>query len=265
MAEPLILGNETSLDFNKQQLDLVFEKKAVRKDIVVRVGMAPDVSVSMSRLYAQGMMQKLVELLLPVAMRLDDNGTMEVNAFSDKSTKLPDITLDNHVAYLGENILPRSRWENLTGGTRYSLGVEAFIREWGDQNTFSSVKGVLKSLFSRSKENTGSQEMLPGLILMQTDGDNNEDDNDRFHNMVGQLDRHGIFLVMIGTGHGGWVRSLVRTAERYPNVSALLIPDVEKANPNDVYESLTSDKFVKWLNSVGEREAARKTGAVWMP
>lgn len=65
-----------------------------------RVGLVLDASFSMNRQYAQGRIQEIINRVLPLAVHFDDDGALDVWAFSDHALALPPATLNNYADYI---------------------------------------------------------------------------------------------------------------------------------------------------------------------
>jgi stress response protein SCP2 len=67
---------------------------------VARVGLVLDASGSMFAQYNSGKVQQLIERLLPLAVHFDDDGALDVWAFSNKPLSLPAATLQNYSDFI---------------------------------------------------------------------------------------------------------------------------------------------------------------------
>lgn len=75
------------------------EKKKL-SNIVTRVGLILDASGSMRYQYSQGKVQEVINRVLPLAVHFDDDGELDVWAFSSQSLALPAATLKNYENYI---------------------------------------------------------------------------------------------------------------------------------------------------------------------
>ena len=112
----------------KKKLQFRLEKEEM-VDFTARVGFSCDASGSMKSVYGSGLMNSLMEMLLVVGLKFDDNGEMEVSAFSNHNTVLPNMTEDNFKGYVDEHII-RNRNSNFWGGTYFSQAIKYFKDEW---------------------------------------------------------------------------------------------------------------------------------------
>ena len=65
-----------------------------------RVALCLDISGSMNRLYRNGSIQKLVERILALGLRFDDDGEVDVFLFGKEGHVAGPLGLDNHAAYV---------------------------------------------------------------------------------------------------------------------------------------------------------------------
>lgn len=82
-----------------KQADQVILTKGLN-DVVARVIIVLDASGSMHGQYIGGDVQRTIERIVPLAVKFDDNATLECYAFADKCKQLTDVTLANIDDYL---------------------------------------------------------------------------------------------------------------------------------------------------------------------
>lgn len=63
-----------------------------------------DYSGSMSSLYANGTVQKIVERLFPLALGFDDNGALDFYLFDSGFRKLEPVTMSNYANYVRDHV-----------------------------------------------------------------------------------------------------------------------------------------------------------------
>ena len=114
---------------NPQLLSLVktagvsLQKKGLGEH-TARVALCIDISGSMQGLFRRGAVQKLVERVLALGLRFDDDGAVDVFAFGREGHVAEAMTLDNQHAYSTEMI----RRFPLEGATYYSKAMK-LVRE----------------------------------------------------------------------------------------------------------------------------------------
>lgn len=101
-----------SLDLRKQiVLDL---KKTKGIETKAQVVVAMDYSGSMSSMYKDGTVQRLVERLFPLALGFDDNEELDFYLFHNGHVALPSVTKSNYATYIKDNV------DGSMGGTSYA-------------------------------------------------------------------------------------------------------------------------------------------------
>lgn len=214
----------------KKQLDL---SKAVvldlskQKDIEghkAQVVVVVDRSGSMSQLYSDGTVQKVIQRLVPIAMAFDDNAEMECFEFSNGVKELAPITLNNLENYVPKNFI------SSMGGTNYAPAINAIVKQHVErpgvqvQSTASVRKvkagekvvkkaGFFAKLFGASdtveteykdeevKNISSSKSPLPTYVIFITDGYNS--DEHRTKQAMIDASNHGIFFQFVGISTSG--------------------------------------------------------------
>lgn len=89
-AEPL-LNVLSSINLRKKIVELTLVKKQLT-GVTARVGIVLDITGSMRSLYARGVVQEVVERILAVASKFDDNGSLDVWVYDTEFSRLPPVT-----------------------------------------------------------------------------------------------------------------------------------------------------------------------------
>lgn len=195
----------------------IIQKKEVVSTVVRQAGLsgqkartilAIDRSVSIQDLYDNGTMQEVVENSGAIALELDDDGKLEVLVFSDGVTSIAEpLTKDNYVGYVNRNISDIDY-----GGTSYSPVINAVIAKTGatQSKIITYMKKAKKGGFfgfgakDTSKEtretvfiHPSGKTSIPTLLLLVTDGDN--DDTDKISALQAFIDtsKHPIFIACL--------------------------------------------------------------------
>ncbi len=118
------LGTEAPrlLDLTKRAA-VSLEKRGLGEH-TARVALCLDISASMDGLYRSGKIQALVERVLALGLRFDDNGQVDVFLFGAGGYEEPSVAVANHASYVPDMI----RRRRLEGGTRYGAAMR-LIRE----------------------------------------------------------------------------------------------------------------------------------------
>ncbi|MEJ3658066.1 VWA domain-containing protein [Actinomycetes bacterium KLBMP 9759] len=110
------------LDLTKRAA-ISLEKRGLGEH-TARVALCLDISGSMHSLYRSGKIQALVERILALGLRFDDNGEVDVFLFGAGGYEEPPVNLANHASYVPTMVSRR----RLEGGTSYAAAMR-LIRE----------------------------------------------------------------------------------------------------------------------------------------
>jgi len=110
------------LDLTKRAA-ISLEKRGLGEH-TARVALCLDISASMTTLYRSGKIQALVERVLALGLRFDDNGQVDVFLFGAGGYEEPAVTVANHRSYVPDMTARR----RLEGGTSYGAAMR-LIRE----------------------------------------------------------------------------------------------------------------------------------------
>ena len=223
----------------KKKLQFRLEKEEML-DFTARVGFSCDASGSMSSTYGSGLMNSLMEMLLVVGLKFDDNGEMEVSAFSNSNTVLPNMTEDNFKRYVETNIL-QNRSGNFWGGTYFAPSIKYFMNEWfPEQKKENTNGGFFSKFFGKKEEVKQNVNYEPAFLIVQTDGDLH--DVDETTEILDQLENLPLFVTFITTGRDYVSKDVLNFAQRYKNVQSILFEDYNSINEDKLYTDLISDK-----------------------
>lgn len=100
-AEKTILS---TIDLRKKIVQITLEKKKLT-NFTARVGLVLDISGSMQTLYKNGTVQEVVERILAVACKFDDNATLDVWIYDNEFSRLPSATEDDFEHYVQKHIM----------------------------------------------------------------------------------------------------------------------------------------------------------------
>ncbi|MDO4283473.1 MAG: VWA domain-containing protein [Clostridia bacterium] len=173
---------EKSIFTKTEALEGVFEKIGNEKGVdftkhMAKVRVALDYSGSMRNHYRTGAVDNALERLLPLGLKFDDNGSMELWLFTEKFYEMPEVTYGNCRGYLGKN-LP-SKWKFPMGGTDYSP--------------------VLKEILKTHRKS--SSDGIPTYVIFLTDGGCSPNDERKTDNVIKQMANENIFVQFVGIGH----------------------------------------------------------------
>lgn len=101
LEKPSILSK---IDLRKNLVQITLEKKKLTH-VVARVGIVLDITGSMQTLYRNGTVQEVVERILAVACKFDDNATLDVWVYDTHFSRMPSVTEKDFDQYVQKHIL----------------------------------------------------------------------------------------------------------------------------------------------------------------
>ncbi|WP_419883056.1 VWA domain-containing protein [Peribacillus sp. B-H-3] len=224
----------SKLDLLKKKVDIIIEKNALQK-IRARVGVVLDISGSMRRLYKEGIVQNVMERLLALATRFDDDGILDVWIYDNSFSRLPSVSEKDFPNYVEREIL-----EN-TGVSKFTANNEPPV-----------MRDVLNKYI---KEESSS---LPVYLIFINDGGikKAKKNQDSVANVLIDSSKEAIFWQFAGIGDGNFdvLRKLDDLEGRYAdNAGFFHIPDIEKETDEELYEKLLHE-FPRWLTEAREKK-----------
>lgn len=204
----------------QQTLDRFMLEKGMATAPTLRVGAALDISYSMQGIIARGDLQRTVNQLVPVGLKFDDNGEVDVFKFDDRCDHVGTMNQKNYEDYV------RAKGINVRGGTCYA----PIIRSACDY--FFKPKGLL-----RKTDNT------PVLMQIITDGDCS--DAGAAERAMVESQSLPIYWQFVGVGRAGFP-TIKHLADKYPNVGDVYLRDFGLSE-EEVYAQVVSDELVEWV------------------
>lgn len=226
------LEKENSLkkvSLRKETVSKVCLAKKELTDLTCRVAVVMDYSGSMEPLYNNGTVQSVLERLLPLALKFDDNGELETWIFETDFNRLNDININNYFDYIkNEKIL-----------NTYSMG---------GTNYAPVMKDVLKKY---TKE---SPSTMPTLVLFLTDGDNF--DKEASAKVIQKASKYPIFWQFVGIGNHNYkfLKALDNLEGRYiDNANFFVVNDINNISDDELYNKLLNE-YPSWLKEAREKK-----------
>lgn len=140
-----------------------------------KVAVVLDYSGSMNSEYKSGRIQDILTRLMPLALKFDDNGELDVWLFDDGYERIESMTLDNFDVFVKKEILSLNRH---MGCTSYS----------------PVLKDVMKKYFKEDRDTSN----IPSFVIFITDGAN--DDKRETDKVIIESSRQNMFIQFVGTG-----------------------------------------------------------------
>jgi hypothetical protein len=223
----LNLSKEESLQLlnlrKENVISLCLDKPTIANQ-VSRVAVVMDYSGSMSSLYQNGTVQAIIERLLPIAMKFDDNGEMEMWIFENGYRRLPNINLNNYYGYVQREILDK---KYRMGGTEYAP--------------------VMVDVFNKYMHEEVSN--IPNYVLFITDGENC--DKTKSTNIIKKVSKYPIFWQFIGIGDErfSFLQGLDDLEGRYvDNANFFALNDFQNITDDELYKRLLNE-YPMWLEN----------------
>lgn len=175
-------------------------------------------------LYKNGYVQEVLTRLLPLALKFDDDGELEVYVFNNECVQLPSMTMNNYESYV-ENVILSNNY-GPSGGTNYAPVIRKAIRNYKDDSEF------------------------PAFGMFITDG--SPSDEDETNEMVRKSSKYKMFLQFVGIGEEefGYLERLDNLEGRkVDNTAFIKVSDFSKLNDEQLYEKLL-EQYPQWLKSM---------------
>lgn len=210
-----------------------------------------DYSGSMSYEYRTGVVQQVLNKLVPLGLTFDDNGEIEVYLFQNGYKKIEEMTINNYSNYV-KNVIDRSGYS--MGGTEYAPVLTA-IRDIHKPVKANVAGGFLKGLFK--KKTVEAPDNVVGdvneniFVIFITDGDNS--DKRETDAIIRELSQTRTFVQFIGIGSEKfkYLQQLDDLDGReVDNTGFTKFKDISKVSDTDLYSKVL-EQFADWLKVMG--------------
>ena len=190
-----------------------------------RVFVVIDRSGSMNTLYYSGSVQEVLTRLLPLALKIDDTGELEVYVFNNYCQQLAPMTLDNYEDYVKTEILNKGKGPS--GGTSYAPVIEETMRTYDDGSPY------------------------PAFGIFITDGENS--DNGSTDTAIRKSSKYKIFYQFVGIGDENF-RYLQRLDDldgrQVDNTAFVKVEDFTRLDDDQLFNKLL-EQYPQWLQDIG--------------
>lgn len=218
-----------------EKLDRFLLTKGLRTAPTMRVGLAADISGSMSSIIRNGDLQKAFSQLMAPAVKFDDNGELDVFKFDDRCEYVGTATPENFDDYVERKGI-RAR-----GGTSYAPIITETLKFFFGAGE-APKKGLL-GMFSKSAAPTTDNS--PVLVLIVTDGECG--DRAQTERALVEAQKYNIYFHFVAVG-GASFGTIKYLADKLPNVGDVYLRDFGLSD-DEVYEQLISDELVGWIKT----------------
>ncbi|MCU1500621.1 MAG: Stress response protein, partial [Acidimicrobiales bacterium] len=231
----LSLVKRQALDMRKREVHKVLLTKGAAQERA-RIVLVLDKTGSMYDEYQAGIVHRVVERMVPVAIQLDDDGSLECYLYAVTFAKLPDL----RVEYL-------EQWMNdfiHISGTHQGINYDKI---GGYNDEIPIMNEVIRTL---------SEHRLPTLVLFFTDGGFSK--RKEITKLMQQAAKLPAFWQFVGIGNNnfGILTKLDEMSGRLvDNVGFFAVSDIDRIDDAELYRRLLSE-FPDWLR------AARAAGVL---
>ncbi|SDO79264.1 Stress response protein SCP2 [Nakamurella panacisegetis] len=224
----LSLVKREKLDLRKREVAKVLMTKGAQNERA-RIVLVLDKTGSMADEYAAGIVHRVIERMVPVAIQLDDDGSLECYLYAVKFAKLPDI----RVEYLERWMADFIHMSGVHQGINY--------RDIGGYNDEIPIMNeIINSL-------AGQQG--PTLVLFFTDGGFTK--KKEITNLIKKASGLPAFWQFVGIGNNNFgvlTKLDEMTGRTVDNVGFFPVTDIDRIDDGELYRRLLHE-FPDWLRS----------------
>lgn len=218
------LAKSVKLNLEKHQLN----------DIKAKVAFVLDASGSMTCQFSNGNVQALLDRITVLAAQFDDDGSMDLWGFADKSKKYEDVTLDNIKDYI----------KRIQDGGKKGIFGSAFSNILPGLGFGNNEPPVMKDVIETFKYSD-----IPAYIVFITDGGIYQDK--KIKAVLKESANYPIFWKFVGLGGSNY--GILEdfddfTDRQVDNTHFFPIDDFKKISNEVLYDRLLIE-FREWLNN----------------
>lgn len=220
-----------NLELRKKTFTVVLEKTGT-PNAKARVVFVMDKSGSTRSLFKEGIVQRVIERLLPMALRMDDNGELDMYLFSSDPNaykRLDSVTEQDFYQYVDREILGKKE-NNFWGGTEYAPVMQAILDQYGIHDPAS----------------------IPTLVIFLTDGANS--DKAATKRVITQAAQYPIFWQFIGLNQKEEKFDFLQRLDDLKgrivdNANFFQLNDLDEITDEDLYARLMAE-YPSWIQEV---------------
>lgn len=220
-----------SIDLKKRIIDL--SKKAAFsankhgiENQRAQVVLVLDISLSMNTLYKSGVIQKVIERILGLAVSFDDDGQIDLMLFGTNAYQLPAVTLDEIEGYVERVILSEYK---IREATNYAPALQLILNKYK------------------------APQPNPVFVIFITDGGNA--DKPATKEVIRELSAEPIFIQFVGIGKEDFpfLHKLDELSGRLiDNAGFMQVDDIDTIKDAQLYDLLLNE-FPEWLIKAREK------------
>jgi hypothetical protein len=220
-----------SIDLKKRIIDL--SKKAAFsankhgiENQRAQVVLVLDISLSMNALYKSGIIQKVIERILGLAVSFDNDGQIDLMLFGTNAYQLPAVTLDEIEGYVERVILSEYK---IREATNYAPALQLILNKYRNPQP------------------------NPVFVIFLTDGGNA--DKPATKEVIRELSVKPIFIQFVGIGKEDFpfLHKLDELSGRLiDNAGFMQVDDIDTIKDAQLYDLLLNE-FPEWLIKAREK------------
>lgn len=221
----------STIDLRKRIVGITLEKKNMTH-VSARVGLVLDISGSMVSLYKNGTVQEVVERILAVACKFDDDGVLDIWVYDNEYSRLPSATEKDFEHYVQNHIMNNKK-----------------IHKFGRNNEPPVMEDVIRKY--TAEENSP----LPAFIIFINDGGVVKS----IKKVITESAVQPIFWQFVGIGNSNFeVLERLDTMEGrvVDNANFIHIEDISKVSDETLYSQLLNE-FPLWLKEAADKRIIR--------
>ncbi len=193
--------------------------------VKAQVVLVLDISKSMNPLYRSGLIQKVIERILALALNFDDDGSIDMFLFGTRAYSLPPITINDFDNYVQKVIL-----------SEYKI------------NEATNYAPPLKLI----RDKYHGKQPVPVFVIFLTDGGNA--DRRETEDIIRSLSSEPVFIQFVGIGAESFpfLKKLDELKERLiDNAGFMQINDIVTIEDSELYSRLLNE-FPQWIEKARE-------------
>jgi hypothetical protein len=230
------------LDLRKR-IVLDLKKKKGLEGQVASVILVLDKSGSMSNLYKNGFVQRLVERVLPVGLGFDDDGEVELYVFHSSAYRHKTNISRGTLSSIVPDVIKQYGYE----ATEYANPIKLILDQWIGPKS-SGFLGM------GSKTRPSKKLLNPLYVIFVTDGENS--DKSETEEVLREASNYPIFFQFVGIGNErfNFLRKLDDLSGRVvDNANFFQANDLDGMSDEDLYDKLMTEfpDFIQNVRSKG--------------
>ena len=185
-----------------------------------------DISASMNQLYKSGVVQRIIERILGLAVTFDDDGQIDLLLFGTHAYQLPPVTLDEIEGYVERVILSQYK---IREATQYAPPLRLILNRYQ------------------------APQPAPAFVIFLTDGGNA--DKPASADVIRELSSQPVFVQFVGIGKEDFpfLHKLDELPGRFiDNAGFMSVNDIDEIKDAELYDRLLHE-FPQWLETARRR------------